>query len=85
MKQINIPIFDDNLTIDLSCINEDYKGIIIVYKQDKPVGYISYDDYEWGLSNTIDKSDGDWYPSLIDLIKDILKLGRGDSFKTLDF
>jgi hypothetical protein len=85
MKKINIPVFDDKSTIDLSCINDCYQGIIIVYKQDKPVGYISYDDHEWGMSNEIDRETTDWYPSLLDLIKDIIKLERGDSFKTLDF
>ena len=85
MKQINIPTFDDNFTIDLSCIDNCYQGIIIVHKQGKPVGYISYDDNEWGMSNEIDRETTDWDPSLVDLIKNIMRTGKGDSFKALDF
>ena len=55
MKYINIPKSSDT-TIDLAAITNNYKGIIIAYKEGMAVGSISYcsDTDLWYFCNNID-------------------------------
>jgi hypothetical protein len=57
MKYITIPKNSEH-TIDLAAITDDYKGIIIVYKEGMAVGRISYcsDTELWYFYDNIDNA-----------------------------
>ena len=53
MKKVIIHKRQENY-IDIAEIDEDFKGIIIAYKNEKPVGFFRYDydcEYPWFLSD----------------------------------
>lgn len=88
MKYINIPK-KENLTIDLSAITKNYKGIIIAYKEGMAVGRISYcsDGDSWYFYDDIDDAS---YSEVEDtLLKLINKLADtrhiADNFRLLEF
>lgn len=89
MKYINIPKNNES-TIDLGTITNNYKGIIIAYKGDKAVGRISYysDEDFWYFSNSIDDSqyDGIGKDTLLELINILVDTEHiADNFKLLEF
>lgn len=62
MKYITIPK-SSNTTIDLAAITNNYKGIIIAYKEGMAVGSISYcsDADLWYFCDNIDNDQFDTY------------------------
>lgn len=90
MKNIIIPKHS-NTSIDLSKIDKNTKGIIIVYSNRKPVGYINYDkDFEeWVYRENINLSNFKYaYNKLSDLINCLNKVTPTNKileFKLLEF
>lgn len=87
MKYINIPK-KDNLTIDLSAITKNYKGIIIAYKEDVAVGRISYcsDGDSWYFYNNIDDTEYiEVKDTLLELINELDTKHIADNFRLLEF
>lgn len=89
MKNIIIPKHSDT-SIDLSKIDKNTKGIIIVYSNRKPVGYINYDkDSEWVYRENINLSSIKYaYYKLVDLIDRLYKVTPTHKileFKLLEF
>lgn len=88
MKYINIPK-KDNLTIDLSAITKNYKGIIIAYKKDVAVGRISYcsDGDSWYFYDNIDDTKYiEAKDTLLELINELIDNKHiADNFRLLEF
>ena len=88
MKYINIPK-KDNLTIDLSAITKNYKGIIIAYKKDVAVGRISYcsDEDSWCFYDDIDDTEYiEVKDTLLELINELIDTRHiADNFRLLEF
>lgn len=88
MKYINIPK-KDNLTIDLSAITKNYKGIIIAYKKDVAVGRISYcsDGDSWYFYDNIDDTEyTEVEDTLLELINELIDTRHiADNFRLLEF
>ena len=88
MKYINIPK-NENLTIDLSAITKNYKGIIIAYKKDVAVGRISYcsDGDSWYFYDNIDDTEYiEVEDTLLELINVLIDTRHiADNFRLLDF
>ena len=53
MKDLIIPIKKTD-SIDISEITDDFSGIIIVYKDTSPIGYIQYVSGDWNYYDSID-------------------------------
>lgn len=85
MKDIILPITTDT-AVDLAVINEDTKGLIIVYNDKSPIGYISYGEQCWFFYNNIN---GINYKhsefNLVDLVNKLLANNKSISFKLLEF
>ena len=90
MKRINIPK-KDNLTIDVSAIANNYKGIIIAYKENIAVGRIScctcLNMARWYFYDSIDDQkdilSGD---TLLELINELVDTKHiADDFRLLEF
>lgn len=88
MKYINIPKNGD-LTIDLSAITKNYKGIIIAYKEDIAVGRISYcsDEDSWFFYDNIDDTEYiEVKDTLLELINELIDTRHiADNFRLLEF
>lgn len=85
MKDLRIPK-DSKEYIDLSIIDPDFKGLIIGYLYDKPIGYIQYNQGLWNYFIDIDyESHSDSYSELIDLILYLIDSRECTSFKVLEF
>ena len=88
MKYINIPK-NENLTIDLSAITKNYKGIIIAYKEDIAVGRISYcsDGDSWYFYDNIDDTVYiEVKDTLLELINELIDTRHiADNFRLLEF
>ena len=88
MKYINIPK-NENLTIDLSAITKNCKGIIIAYKEDVAVGRISYcsDGDSWYFYNSIDDTEYiEAKDTLLELINELIDTRHiADNFRLLEF
>lgn len=88
MKYINIPKNND-LTIDLAAITENYKGIIIAYKEDIAVGKISYcsDTELWYFNDNLDNAQFDVIKgTLLALINELIDTKHiADNFRLLEF
>lgn len=86
MKQLKliIPEYKEN-TIDLSHIDNEFKGIIIAIKDNQAIGAIVFDD-SWRLINSFDLEDYTYAEySLVDLIQELLKTNVCDSFTVIKF
>lgn len=85
MKDLRIPIPSDQ-SVDLSEINQDFKGLIIGYKEDRAIGYIQYCDGTWYFIVDIN-SEGSINDDevLLDLIKSLVKRNICDHFKVIEF
>ena len=90
MKRINIPK-KDNLTIDVSAIANNCKGIIIAYKGNIAVGIIScctcLNNTRWYFYDSIDDQkdilSGD---TLLELINELIDTTHiADNFRLLEF
>ena len=82
MKYITIPKNSEH-TIDLAAITNDYKGIIIVYKEGMAVGSISYcsDTDLWYFCDNIDSKG-----TLLEVVNELIDIKHiADSFKLLEF
>ena len=53
MKDLIIPTKKTD-SIDISEITDDFSGIIIVYKDTSPIGYIQYVSGDWNYYDSID-------------------------------
>ena len=53
MKDLIIPTKKTD-SIDMSEITNDFSGIIIVYKDTSPIGYIQYINGDWNYYDSID-------------------------------
>lgn len=88
MKYINIPKSSDT-TIDLAAITDNYKGIIIAYKEDMAVGSISYCSNTdlWYFCDNIDNEQFEMCRStLLELINELIDTKHiADNFKLLEF
>lgn len=95
MKDIILPS-ETSDAIDLGAIDEDTEGIVISYKGDDAVGYITcvYGEcMPWSLYNTIDNTTvvkdikGSHYTedTLINLVNRLVKDKVADSFKLINF
>jgi len=85
MKNIVLPITTDT-SVDLVNINENTKGLIIVYNDKDLIGYINYGDQTWFFCDSIDSTS--YYYSeynLIDLINKLLTNSESIRFKLLEF
>lgn len=84
MKNLTIPTKKED-SIDLYEITCDFKGIIIVYNTNNPVGYIQYVGTEWGYYDTIDgESAVSSENTLYELIQNI-NLTYNATFKVIEF
>ena len=84
MKYITIPKNSEH-TIDLAAITNDYKGIIIVYKEGMAVGRISYcsDTELWYIDNAQFDTCKD---TLLEVVNELIDIKHiSDSFKLLEF
>lgn len=73
----------------LEQINSEFKGIILVFSSDNPIGYIVY-DYDcngWIFTNCINIGNyiADDYDSLVNLINWIKKIIHNVSIKAINF
>ena len=88
MKYITIPKSSDT-TIDLAAITNNYKGIIIAYKEGMAVGRISYcsDTDLWYFCDNIDNEQFEMYRStLLELITELIDTKHiADNFRLLEF
>lgn len=88
MKYITIPKSSDT-TIDLAAITNNYKGIIIVYKEGMAVGRISYcsDTELWYFYDNIDNAQFDTCKdTLLEVVNELIDIKHiADSFKLLEF
>lgn len=95
MKDIILPS-ETSDAIDLGAIDEDTEGIVISYKGDDAVGYITCvcgECMPWSLYNTIDNTTvvkdikGSHYTedTLINLVNRLVKDKVADSFKLINF
>lgn len=87
MRDIRLPELSDKF-VDISNINENTLGIILAYKNNKPVGFIGYDydDRIWVYFDDITvntRSECDEF--LLALLKNIMSNNRADNFKLIDF
>lgn len=85
MKNLSIPISDDN-NVAITDINVYFHGIIIVYNSNNiPVGFITSTedpDVGWLFNSTICIDDGNcWEDNLVDLIKRFSEY----NFKVIEF
>lgn len=88
MKYITIPKSSDT-TIDLAAITDNYKGIIIAYKEDMAVGSISYcsNTEMWYFCDNIDNAQFDTVKNtLLELITELIDIKHiADNFRLLEF
>lgn len=95
MKDIILPS-ETSDAIDLGAIDDNTEGIVISYKGNDAVGYITYtsgDDVPWAFFNNIDSSmpakntKGSEYTeeSLAELVKWLIKDKVADNFKLINF
>nr|DAO29862.1 MAG TPA: hypothetical protein [Bacteriophage sp.] len=88
MKYINIPKSSDT-TIDLAAITNNYKGIIIAYKEDMAVGRVSYcsDTELWCFCDNVDNEQFNTYEgTLLELINKLIYTKHiADNFRLLEF
>lgn len=88
MKYITIPKSSDT-TIDLAAITNNYKGIIIAYKEDVAVGSISYcsDTDLWYFCDNIDSNQFDICEgTLLEVVNKLIDTKHlADNFRLLEF
>ena len=88
MKDLILPKNNQKDQINIVKIIPSFKGIIIAYKDNKPVQFIIDNDGEWSSSDTIDISimyEGRVENSLIELCNVLINDGIADSFKVIEF
>lgn len=89
MKKLRLPENNDEY-IEISEINGNFKGLIIAYKENKPIGYIQYYNNTgyWYLMTSINEEN--IYPdfefdSLLNAIQYGLKDKIFDELKVIEF
>ena len=84
MKDLIIPTKKTD-SIDISEITDDFKGIIIVYTDTNPIGYIQCVSSEWGYYETIDgESSVESESTLYELVRNINSTYNA-TFKVIEF
>lgn len=85
MLNLKDVITDNVEIITLESITTELKGIILVFIEDRVVGYIQYDGYKWLFCNSIRGylKSNESLDSLIDLIRENYK--GFFNFKVLQF
>lgn len=79
MLEVRLPIEKSN-SIELASITNEFNGILLVYVNDKCIGYITYYDMIWSFHDSIDEgdcpknlhSDSDAETHLINLVKTLM-------------
>ena len=88
MNYINI-LKNENLTIDLAAITNNYKGIIIAYKEGMAVGSISYCSNTdlWYFCDNIDNAQFDTCKdTLLEVVNELIDIKHiADNFRLLEF
>lgn len=88
MKYITLPKNSEH-TIDLAAITDNYKGIIIVYKEGMAVGRISYcsDTELWYFYDNIDNAQFDTCKgTLLEVVNELIDTKHiADNFRLLEF
>lgn len=87
MKEIVIPIKQEN-KIDLSEINKESNGVIICYNDSKnAVGYIQHNEDGWEFTDRICYAVGhnEYEDQLNDLIKFLIDKNIASSFQFIEF
>lgn len=85
MKDIVLPVTTDS-SIDLSVINDGTKGLIIVYNDKGPIGYINYGDQDWFFCDDINSPNYVYSEhNLVDLINKLLANNKSIRFKLFEF
>lgn len=94
MKDLIIPTQVEN-GINISYIGEDFKGIIIIYKFENPIGCITMDNEEniWFASNSIKPLNSVMHlnystyesDSLIGLCNELIDDNIATNFKVIEF
>lgn len=88
MKTIRIPENSDKY-MELADITEYVNGIILVYKDNVAVGYITYssNDSCWNFLDVINVTDTpiEEEEFLIDVVRNILRRKLADDFKLVEF
>lgn len=85
MKDLIIPTPSED-RVNISLINQDFKGIIIAYKGDKAVGYIQYYDSNWYIISNIDWDSSIAYDhTLLGLVTSLVNSKKCTHFKVIEF
>lgn len=87
MKDLIIPDNNSKDCINIANIDNGFSGIIIAYKDGKPVQFIIAKEYEWESCNRIDCIDSDGYieDSLLCLCNKLISNGVATNFKVIEF
>lgn len=88
MKDLIIPNNNSKDSINIANINNGFRGIIIAYKNDKPVQYIVANNDEWQSSDYIDYTaniQGHVRYSLLDLCNQLINNHIVTNFKVIEF
>lgn len=65
-------IFSKN-SINVANINKESMGLIIVYRGNKPIGYIYYGRDSWRFSTYIDVNEVSWASNTLEELCDVLQ------------
>lgn len=85
MKELRIPVPSNN-TVDLSAIDNNFKGIIIGYKGEQPVGFIQFSNGDWYFIVDIDAEGyANWDEQLLSLIECLIEKNICSCFKVIEF
>jgi hypothetical protein len=88
MKMKDVVFPPDTDVLYVGSINTDFEGIIIVYSDNNPIGYIVYESYEssWYFMNNICIDDAyESHDSLESLMVELLDSNINVKFKAIEF
>ena len=88
MKMKDVVFPSDTDVLYVGSISTDFEGIIIVYSDNNPIGYIVYESYEnsWCFMNDICIDDSyECQDTLESLMVDILDSYTNVKFKAIEF
>ena len=93
MLEVRLPVEMAN-SIELASITDDFNGILLVYVDDKCIGYITYYDILWAFHDSINEEDcsrnlrfgNDSSEHLVDLVKNLMSNFKEKlSIKAIEF
>lgn len=88
MKMKDVVFPQDTDVLYVGSINTDFEGIIIVYSDNNPIGYIVYESYEssWYFMNNIRIDDAcEYQDTLESLMIDLSDSYSNVKFKAIEF